>query len=123
MPRNMSFALTTQQYIDHTKTVTRRNGWLFTRVGDVHNGVEKSQGLRKGEKIVKFGQHRVVSVRRELLSRLIDYPNYGRSEVIKEGFPHLTPHQFVDMYCRHNKCTSNKIVTRIKFEYLEVTDD
>lgn len=32
--RNMSFALTTKQIINRTKTITRRFGWWFLRPGD-----------------------------------------------------------------------------------------
>jgi len=35
MPRNISFALTTQQVRNRTKTVTRRAGWLFLKAGDI----------------------------------------------------------------------------------------
>lgn len=57
MPRNMSFMLTKEQYRNKTKFVTRRLGWAFIRISEICNGVEKAQGLKKGEKIVKMGQH------------------------------------------------------------------
>lgn len=41
MPRNMSFALTTDQVKDRVKTVTRRNGWWFLKPGDIVNAVKK----------------------------------------------------------------------------------
>ena len=53
MPRNMSFALTTNQVKKKEKTVTRRCGWWFLKPGDVVNAVEKSMGLKKGEKIAR----------------------------------------------------------------------
>jgi hypothetical protein len=120
MARNQSFALTTRQYKNQTKTVTRRNGWLFAKVGDVLNGVEKCQGLKKGEKVVKLGQHRVMDVRREPLGLMTDNLVYGRMECIREGFPDMTPVEFVEMYCKHNKCTPDTVITRIEFEYLKV---
>lgn len=118
MPRNMSFALTTQQYRDRTKTVTRRNGWKFAKVGDVVNGCEKCQGLKKGEKIIKMGQHRFTDLRWEPLRRMIDDPKYGEREVILEGFPEMTPQEFVDMYCKHNRCSTDDLVHRMAFEYI-----
>lgn len=120
MPRNMSFMLTTEQYKNRTKTVTRRNGWLFAKAGDVYNGCEKCQGLRKGEKIVKLWQHRVINARREALRAMLDDLEYGRAECVKEGFPDWTPQQFVDMYCQHNGVTPDFVITRIEFEYMEV---
>jgi len=119
MPRNMSFMLTTEQYKARNKFVTRRNGWAFSKVGDIVNGCEKCQGLKKGEKIVKLGQHRWVSLRWEPLHRLTDDPEYGRREMILEGFPNLNPTEFVAMYCDHNKCTPDKLVHRMEFEYVE----
>lgn len=50
MPRNMSFALTTQQFKDKAKTVTRPFGWHFLQTGDIICGVEKCMGFKKGEK-------------------------------------------------------------------------
>lgn len=118
MPRNMSFMLTKEQYRNQTKTVTRRNGWLFAKVGDVCNGCEKCQGLKKGETVVKMGQHRIINTRREPLRRMIDDVEYGKSEVIKEGFPDMTPAEFVDMYCKYNGTDLNDDVTRLEYEYL-----
>jgi len=118
MPRNMSFFLTQEQYANRTKTVTRRNGWAFAQVGEIVNGCVKCQGLKKGEKVVKLGQHRWVSLRWEPLRRMLDDPEYGKQEVIREGFPDMTPEEFVEMYCRHNRCTPGQIVHRMEFEYL-----
>lgn len=49
---------------------------------------------------------------------MITLPHYGAQEVILEGFPDMTPPEFVDMFCRHNKCRPDKLVNRIRFEYL-----
>lgn len=116
---NMSFALTANQYKAKTKTVTRRNGWKHIVIGRVYNGVNKVMGFKKGEKPVIFGRHIPTSSRWEPLRRLIDEPEYGRQEVIKEGFPDWTPEQFVEMYCTHNKCTPETLVNRIEFEYAD----
>jgi hypothetical protein len=118
MPRNMSFALTPTQYRDGSKDVTRRNGWDHVRVGEILNGVNKAMGFKKGERPVYFGQHQVLSKRKEPLRRMIDDLEYGRAEVIREGFPDLTPEKFVEMYCTHNHCTPEKEVNRIEFRRL-----
>ena len=109
MPRNQSFFHTKKQYRARTKTVTRRDGWAFAKVGDIVNGCEKCQGLRKGEKIVVMGQHRYTNLRWEPLSRIIDEPEYGKAEVILEGFPDMTPDEFVSFFCEAMKCTPKKL--------------
>jgi len=109
----MSFSITTEQYRKRTKRVTRRLGWWNLKPGDIQNGVEKAMGLKKGEKIVKLGQHRVLNTRPEPLNAIT------QDEVILEGFPDMTPDEFIDMFCRsHKGCTPESIVNRIEFEYL-----
>lgn len=119
MPRNISFALTTQQFRSRTKDVTRRLGWQFLQPGDGLIGCVRCMGLKKGESPEKLGPIRVTSVRREPLCRMVDEPNYGCEEVRREGFPDLSPEEFVAMFCEHMKCSPTEIVTRIEFEYLE----
>ncbi len=116
--RNISFAITTKQFKNRSKTVTRRLGWKNLKVGELLQGVEKSQGLKKGEKIVKLGVIRVKGVCREELFN-IDLPRYGESEVIKEGFPKMKPSEFVEMFCKANKCEPSVEITRIEFEYVD----
>ena len=113
MPRNISFMLTTEQIKNKTKTVTRRNGWLKLKAGDVLNACEKCMGLKKGEKVVKLGQIKVTSVSREPLS-VID-----KEECIAEGFPEMEPEDFISMFVKTHKGTSGQTeVTRIEFVYL-----
>ncbi len=119
MPRNISFALTTNQFKARTKTVTRRLRWLNAKVGDILQGVEKGMGLKPGEKVVKLGLIRIVDARREPLGRMIEDPEYGKAEAIKEGFHDLTGEQFVTMFCTNMKVDPSELVTRIEFEYLE----
>lgn len=119
MPRNMSVTLTMQQVLDRLKDVTRRLGWEFLEEGDVINLVEKCMGLKKGEKLNRICQVRIKSVRRERLDRMITEPGYGKDECRREGFPDMNPQQFVDMFCRHMKCTPDTEVTRIEFEYID----
>jgi len=113
MARNMSFMLTTEQFLRQTKTVTRRLGWEFLKVGDILNGCEKCQGLKKGEKIVKLGQIRVTDVGREQLCKIT------RADVEREGFPGMEKWTFIDFFCNEMKVAPQTIVTRIEFEYVE----
>jgi hypothetical protein len=110
----MSFALTTEQFKNRTKTVTRRSGWGFLESGDVINGVEKAMGLKKGEKIKRLGQVVVVSTDWEPLNTIT------QEDVIKEGFPHMTPTEFVEFYMSKSGCQADELVNRIEYEYLEV---
>jgi hypothetical protein len=118
MPRNISFALTTAQFRDRTKTVTRRLGWKFLKPGDVLCGCVKCMGLKPGEQIERLGMIRVVSVRREPLSAM-SKTCYGDQEAIREGFPELTGFGFARMFCKHMGGDQKQIVTRIEFEYLD----
>ena len=114
MPRNMSFALTTEQFKNKTKTVTRRFGWSFLIPGDIVCGVEKAMGLKKGEKIKRLGLIRIVSVRKEPLCLItVD-------DCKKEGFPEIEPSDFVEMLRDHYgpKITDLTPVNRIEFEYI-----
>jgi hypothetical protein len=116
MPRNISFSLTTPQFLAGTKDVTRRMGWENLKAGDELCAVEKGQGLKKGEKVKRLGMIRVADVRREPLNRMTKEPDYGKRECAREGFPHDTPTQFVEYFCAsHRGCYPNKVITRIEF--------
>lgn len=112
MPRNISFFHTRDQIKGKTKTVTRRLGWLFLKPGDILNACEKCQGLRKGEKIVKICQIRIISIRREPLNAITV------EGCAAEGFPEMMPAQFIKFFCEAMACTFLAIVTRIEFEYV-----
>jgi len=114
--RNISFALTTDQVRNRTKTVTRRNGWRFLKRGDVLCAVEKSQGLRKGEKVKRICTIRVRRVSRERLDYLFAYPG----DCTREGFPFLLPSEFIRHFCEtHKGVTPETEITRIEFEYVD----
>jgi hypothetical protein len=117
--RNISFALTTEQVHNQSKTVTRRLRWADLKVGTLLQPIEKGQGLKKGETVRKIGGPiRVVAVHRECLERLEAESIYGQAECVREGFPGLSPMEFVTMFMAHNGCKPNAIVTRIEFEYV-----
>jgi len=111
--RNISFMLTKEQIRNETKTVTRRNGWDFLKFGESLQPVEKAQGLKKGEKVKKLGPPiQVRDIRKERLDAITP------ADCALEGFPDMTPADFVAMYCKANKCKPETIVTRIEFFYL-----
>lgn len=122
----MSFSLTIPQFKDRSKTVTRRLGWENLKEGQELMACEKCQGLKPGENIVRLGIIVVMYVRRIPLNILIHDPRdydcgYGRTEMIAEGFPHLTPEQFVAMFCKFNNCKPDAMVTRITFAHAPQT--
>lgn len=112
MPRNMSFALTTPQVEAQAKDVTRRFGWWNLKPGDILTAVEKGMGLKKGEKIRKIATIEIVSVRAEPLEAIT------QEDCVREGFPEMTPAQFIDMLIAGTKKTPSSIVNRIEFRYL-----
>ena len=107
----MSFAFTTEQIRNHTKAVTRRLKWLNLKAGQSVCAVVKSMGLKKGEHPEPILENPlfILDVRREPLNAIT------QDECAKEGFPEMTPAQFVEMFCRHMRCKPETIVTRIEF--------
>jgi len=78
--RCMSFAATTEQIKNQTKTVTRRMGWKLLKRGDLIEAVAKYRGVPRSER-KSLGQIIVTSVRRERLNKMT------YSDCVKEGFP------------------------------------
>lgn len=139
MPRRMSVAMTQQQVRDRTKTVTRRKGWWLdkhgrhlVKAGDHLVLVDRVMGFKKGERATVLAEVEVVSVRREplgyvLLKRPPSAPrarDYGRDEMVREGFPGMDPLTFVDRYfSKAQGITAAEDVTRIEWRYLDGGDD
>jgi hypothetical protein len=116
--RNMSFFLTTQQFIDGTKDVTRRLGWANLKPDEHFMGIEKGQGLKKGEHVRRLGECICYYNGPEPLINIVRYPSRWpsrRGETTREGFPHLSATEFVEMFCKKMKCTPKTIVNRIEF--------
>lgn len=112
--RNISFALTTDQVRNRTKTVTRRLGWKTLKPGTLLQPVVKGQGLKKGERVEKIGGPiQVVSVRRERLDA-IEF-----ADVRREGFTRMGTLDFVEFFCRTHRCKPSTVVTRIEFRYVD----
>lgn len=112
--RLMSFALTTEQVRNRTKTVTRRVGWASAKAGDVVQPVVKGQGIPKGGKVERIGGPiRFVNVSREPLDAI------AIDDVGREGFHGMSAREFVCMFMLANGCLPDDTVTRIEFEYLD----
>lgn len=115
-------AMTTDAVLERRKTVTRRLGWLFLTEGDRLQLCRKVQGRRKGEPLDRLCAVEVVGVRREPLELLDrdDQPGtYARLEVDREGFPDLTPVEFVTrFFIDAQGCSWSTLVTRIEWAYL-----
>ena len=107
----MSFAATTEQIKNRTKTVTRRMGWKFLKLGDLIEAVAKYRGVRKKDR-VKLATLRVDNIYKERLSAI----NWHDCE--SEGFPGYSPGKFMDLFCKMNNCNRGTWVTVIWFEYV-----
>ena len=113
--RHMSFALTTEQIRNRTKTVTRRVGWKTLTPGTLLQPIVKGQGLKKGERVETIGGPiRVVRVTREWMS---DFDS--QAECQREGFPDISPSHFRSWFITSHGGSEELAVTRIEFEYVE----
>ena len=103
--------MTTEQIKNRTKTITRRLGWLFLKERELVQAVEKCQGLKKGERVKRLA---VIRINHIMRIKLCFIPT---DDCAKEGFPEMSPEQFIRMFCKANKCKRDVQVTRIDFEY------
>ncbi len=112
--RNMSFAKTTAQARDRSKTVTRRWGWGFLKPGDKVQQVEKCMGLKLDEKVKKIHIIECVSNRPENIFKIT------KAECVLEGFPEMEP---VDLRHLLLKLKPKKFKgdhpNRIEFKYID----
>ena len=107
----MSFAKTIKQIRNSTKTVTRRVGWGWVYPGMKILAVEKFRGvpLSKRKELGVIVVKKATSVRLDTITK---------SDVRKEGFPEMSPKEFVRMFCNINAlCKPHTMVTRIEFQY------
>lgn len=114
-PRRMSFALTIDQILARTKTVTRRTGWRELRAGDELLAVDRARGVPHSAQRV-LARLRVLSVERARLFEMLERDAW-KDDAAKEGFPELTAESFVQMFCRAFSCDETIEVARIEFEY------
>lgn len=111
--RNMSFSMTTGQVRARSKTVTRRLGWDDLKQGEKFRAIVKGQGLKKGEKVERMSVLECVSNTAEQVRSIT------KMECVLEGFPHMQPGEFVNMFCRANKCKPDRVIRRIEFRYVD----
>lgn len=107
--RLISFALTTRQFLDGSKDVTRRLGWKFLRPGDRLLAVEKAMGLAKGQHPLPLGVIEILS------NETVPLESIPPADVAREGFGDWTPRQFVAFFCREMKVAPDQAVQRIEF--------
>ena len=112
--RNMSFAETTAQARDRSKTVTRRWGWGDLKVGERVQQVVKAMGLKKGEKVEKIHVIECISNRPDPLA------NINQAECDLEGFPDKDPTWLRGLLLRMKpKKPKSKHPNRIEFKYVD----
>lgn len=114
--RLASFMHTQDQLRNRSKDVTRRVGWRWARPGMFLLAVSKCMGLRAGEVAEIFGVIKIVHVSRERLDAIT------ADDVRREGFPDLTPADFVAMFCRHMHCAPDTEVARIVFRHATLAE-
>lgn len=121
--RHISFALTTAQIRDQSKTVTRRMGWMRLKPGELLQPVRKAQGLKKGERVQTIGAPiRVISVTPERLDAMRYQPlAVQREELAREGCAHTCDdwQDFMSRYFYPQGVKVDQVLTRIEFEYTE----
>ena len=111
----MAVSLTERQVRDRTKTVTRRDGWRTLHIaGDRFTLCRKVMGRPRSEPLERLAVVEVTSVRRERLDAIT------AGDVAAEGFPEMTPAEFVSFFCRsHRGCDPGTGVTRIEWRYCD----
>ncbi len=112
--RNMAFSKKTKQMYDRTATVTRRFGWWNLKPKERLQACEKCQGIKLGQHPVKICVIEVVKVGGEPLN------NITQDECDKEGFPYLTPDEFVRMLADPLHYAYDVEVNRIEFKYGDI---
>jgi hypothetical protein len=114
MARLMAVSLTEAQVRARTKTVTRRAGWRALKPGDRLTLCRKVMGRRPGEPLDRITDVEVTAVRREPLNAIT------AADVAAEGFPQMTPAEFVGFFCAtHRGCTPQTEITRIAWRYVD----
>lgn len=118
--RMIGYSLTAGELVRGEKTETRRLGWcgngrrLPPTPGELLRAVYKTMGLRRGEGHEDLGIVRAHEWRREPLDAIT------LAGVRAEGFPHLSPAEFVAAFCRAQKCLPSTPVSVIVFELVVV---
>lgn len=112
MPAHLHEGLPEDAVRERRKTVTRRLGWKFLKVGDTLTLCRKVMGRKPDEPLVRIAEVRVVDVRREALWDIAD------EDVEREGFADWDRHMFVGFFCSAMNCDPSTEITRVEWEYL-----
>ena len=119
----MSVAFTEQAVVERRKTVTRRAGWWrdtrgkrLVRPGDTLELCRKVMGRKEGEPLVRLCEVEVISVTRERLDAIT------QREVELEGFPDMTPAEFIERFFTPQRILPRDLVTRIEWRYLDTPE-
>ncbi|WP_425618074.1 hypothetical protein NA78x_001767 [Anatilimnocola sp. NA78] len=107
--------LTKEQIRNRTKTVTRRLGWKNLKPGELFWAVEKAQGLKKGEKVKRITLLRCL--RNDSVT--LNGKTMTKADCRREGFPEMSPREFVAMFTKNMGCKPSDSVQRIVFSYAE----
>lgn len=116
--RLMAVSLTEQQVEAGTKDVTRRMGWDVAEPGMPLALCRKVMGRKRRdgtvEPLVRLRTVVVTEAYKEPLGAIT------QDEVIREGFPDMTPDEFVAFFCAtHRKAAPDRPVTRIAWRYTD----
>lgn len=115
----MSVSMTYDPVFARTKDVTRRKGWAWAKPGDQVTLVRKAMGRKPDEPIVRIAQVEFVAVRCERLDLMLLDPDYGRREVGREGFPDMSPEEFIwQFFVEAQSMKPSDEVTRVEWRYL-----
>lgn len=118
MPALMAMTLTEDQVLARIKTCTRRTAWRHLTPGTRLTLCRKVRGRRPGEPLVRLCDVEVTSVRVEPLDAIT------AEDCAREGFPSMSPAEFVDFFCAsHKGCTPHTEVTRVGWRYLDQPTD
>lgn len=123
----MSVSHTEQAVIARRKTVTRRLGWRFLKVGDTLTLCRKVMG-RQGAPLVRLAEVEVIDVRRERVWDITD-DDIAREGVDPGKFDEVwdevwtdtgqpTPEAWVAWFCETMRVQPDELITRIEWRYL-----
>lgn len=115
---NMAFSKTIVPMREFRKTVTRRYGWHKAKPAQIVMAIEKGQGIAKGERVVPICEIQLLTPRWERADLMVTDLEYGERECVLEGFPELSPKEFVEMLCDFNKKRPDELVHRLEFRHL-----
>ena len=114
MARLLRCAFPDRPVVDRVTGHPPTGGWTFRNPGDRLTLCRTVRGRRPGEPLVRIAEVQVVSVRRERLGDIT------ADELAREGFPGMTPEEFVDrVFVTAQRIRPDDLVTRIEWVYID----